>query len=204
TVKKGGDDGVISKIAELVKTGTLSEISNVRDLSDRSGMRMVIELKRDAIPQVVLNKLWKHTPLQSTFGYNAVALVDGVPRTLGLRDLLQHYLDFQREIVTRRSKYELRKAEERAHVLQGYLIALDNLDAVIALIRGAADADEAREDLMARFDLSEIQAQAILDLRLVRLTGLARKEIEQEFGDLQERIAELRATLGEEARIDAL
>src|ERR1700756_4396419 len=121
TVKKGGDDGVITKIAELVKAGTLSEVSNVRDLSDRSGMRFVIELKRDAIPQVVLNKLWKHTPLQSTFGYNAVALVDGVPKTLALRDLLQHYLDFQRQIVTRRSKYELRKLEARVHILEGYL-----------------------------------------------------------------------------------
>src|ERR671923_156719 len=116
-VKKGGDEGVLKKIADLVKAGTLPEISNVRDLSDKSGMRMVIELKREAVPQVVLNKLYKHTPLQSTFGYNAVALVDGVPRTLALRDLLGHYLEFQREVVTRRSKYELRKAEARAHVL---------------------------------------------------------------------------------------
>ena len=197
-VKKGGDDGVITKIAELVKTGTLSEISNVRDLSDRSGMRMVIELKRDAIPQVVLNKLYKHTPLQSTFGYNAVALVDGVPRTLALRDLLQHYLDFQREVVTRRSKYELRKAEARAHVLQGYLIALDNLDRIIELIRASADTEAAREGLMREFELSEIQAQAILDLRLRALTALERKRVEDEHSDLQERIAELRAILGDE------
>ena len=149
-VKKGGDDGVIAKIADLVKAGTLSEVSKIRDLSDRSGMRVVVELKREAIPQVVLNKLYKHTALQSTFGYNAVALVDGVPRTLGLRDMLQHYLDFQREVVTRRSKYELRKAEARAHILQGYLVALDNLDAVIALIRGSSDTDAAREGLMQR------------------------------------------------------
>jgi DNA gyrase subunit A len=203
-VKKGGDDGVISKIAELVKAGTLSEISNVRDLSDRSGMRVVIELKRDAIPQVVLNKLWKHTPLQSTFGYNAVALVDGVPRTLALRDLLQHYLDFQREIVTRRSKYELRKAEARAHVLQGYLIALDNLDAIIELIRASEDTETAREGLMREFELTEIQAQAILELRLRALTALERKRVEDEHRDLQERIAELRAILGDEARIDGL
>jgi DNA gyrase subunit A len=182
----------------------LNEVSDLADYSDKSGMRIQVDLKRDAVPQVALNKLFKHTPLQTTFGYNAVALVDGVPRTLGLRPLLQHYLDYQREVVTRRLKYELRKAEERAHVLQGYLVALDNLDAVIALIRSAAHADEAREGLMSRFDLSEIQAQAILDLRLARLTGLARKEIEQEFGDLQERITELRAILGEEARIDAL
>ncbi|TMK90024.1 MAG: DNA gyrase subunit A, partial [Actinobacteria bacterium] len=203
-VKKGGDSGVIKKIADLVNDKVLTEVSDLADYSDKSGMRIQIELKRDAVPQVALNKLFKHTPLQTTFGYNAVALVDGVPRTLGLRPLLQHYLDYQREVVTRRLKYELRKAEERAHVLQGYLVALDNLDAVIELIRGAEDADEARDGLMSRFDLSEIQAQAILDLRLARLTGLARKEIEQEFGDLQERIAELRATLGEEARIDAL
>jgi DNA gyrase subunit A len=203
-VKKGGDAGVIKKIADLVNDKVLTEVSDLADYSDKSGMRIQIELKRDAVPQVALNKLFKHTPLQTTFGHNAVALVDGVPRTLGLRPLLQHYLDYQREVVTRRLKYELRKAEDRAHVLQGYLVALDNLDAVIALIRSAAHADEAREGLMARFELSEIQAQAILDLRLARLTGLARKEIEEEFGDLQERITELRATLGEEARIDAL
>jgi DNA gyrase subunit A len=203
-VKKGGDSGVIKKIADLVNDKVLTEISDLADHSDRSGMRIQIELKRDAIPQVALNKLFKHTALQSTFGFNAVALVDGVPRTLSLRDMLQHYLDFQREIVTRRSKFELRKAEARAHVLQGYLTALDNLDAVIALIRGSADPDEAREGLQREFDLTEIQAQAILDLRLQRLTGLERKRIEDEFSDLQERIAELRAILGDEARIDGL
>nr|MBA2535812.1 DNA gyrase subunit A [Actinomycetota bacterium] len=154
--------------------------------------------------QVVLNKLYKHTSLQTTFGYNAVALVDGVPRTLSLRDLLRHYLDYQREVVTRRSKYELRKAEERAHILEGYLTALDNLDEVIALIRGSADPDEARAALMERFSLSEIQAQAILDLRLQRLTGLERKRIEGEFADLQERIAELRSILSDEVKIDGL
>ncbi len=204
TVKKGGDDGVITKIAELVKTGTLSEVSNVRDLSDRSGMRFVIELKRDAIPQVVLNKLWKHTPLQSTFGYNAVALVDGVPRTLALRDLLQHYLDFQREIVTRRSKYELRKLEARVHILEGYLKALDVLDEVIALIRAAADTDTARTGLMEQFGFTEIQAQAILELRLRQLTALERAELDREFKDKTERIAELREILGDESRIDGL
>jgi DNA gyrase subunit A len=204
TVKKGGDDGVISKIAELVKTGTLSEVSNVRDLSDRSGMRMVIELKRDAIPQVVLNKLWKHTPLQSTFGYNAVALVDGVPRTLALRDLLQHYLDFQREIVTRRSKHELRKLEARVHVLEGYLKALDVLDEVIALIRAAADTDAARTGLIDQFGFTFVQAQAILELRLRQLTALERAELEREYKDKTERIAELRQILGDEARIDGL
>jgi DNA gyrase subunit A len=203
-VKKGGENGVITKIADLVNDKVLSEISDLQDHSDRTGMRIQIELKRDAIPNVALNKLFKHTQLQTTFGYNAVALVDGVPRTLSLLELVHEYLRYQRSVVTRRSKHELRKAEERAHVLQGYLIALDNLDEVIALIRGSADTDSARTGLMERFGLSEIQAQAILDLRLARLTGLARKEIEDEFADLQERIAELRAILGDPARIDAL
>jgi DNA gyrase subunit A len=203
-VKKGGDAGVIKKIADLVNDKVLTEVSDLADHSDRTGMRIQIELKRDAVPQVALNKLFKHTPLQTTFGFNAVALVDGVPRTLSLRDMLQHYLDFQREVITRRSKFELRKAEARAHVLQGYLVALDNLDAVIALIRASADPDEAREGLQREFELSEIQAQAILDLRLQRLTGLERKRIEEEFADLQERIAELRAILGDEARVDGL
>src|SRR5207302_3343478 len=133
------------------------------------------------------------TPLQSTFGYNAVALVDGVPRTLGLRDLLQYYLDFQREIVTRRSKYELRKAEARAHILQGYLIALDNLDAVIELIRASKDTETARDWLMRQFDLTEIQDQAILELRLRPLTALERERVEEEHRNLLDRIAERRA-----------
>jgi DNA gyrase subunit A len=203
-VRKGGDSGVIKKIADLVNDKVLTEISDLADHSDRTGMRIQVELKRDAIPQVALNKLFKHTSLQTTFGYNAVALVDGVPRTLSLLELIRHYLDFQREIVTRRSKFELRKAEERAHVLQGYLIALDNLDEVIALIRAANDTDEAREQLMTRFELSEIQASAILELRLRALTALERKRVEGEFNDLQERIAELRTLLSDEARIDAV
>jgi DNA gyrase subunit A len=203
-VKKGGDEGVIAKMAALVNDKVLTEIADIRDLSDRTGMRLEIHLKRECVPQVALNKLYKHTALQTTFGYNAVALVDGVPRTLSLLELVRHYLDYQRRVVTRRSKYELRKAEERAHVLQGYLVALDNLDAVIALIRASADPDEARAGLIATFELSEIQAQAILDLRLQRLTGLERKRIEDEFADLQERIAELRTILSDEARIDGL
>jgi DNA gyrase subunit A len=203
-VKKGGDNGVIKKIADLVNDKVLTEISDLADHSDRTGMRIQVELKRDARPQVVLNKLFKHTALQATFGYNAVALVDGVPRTLSLLELVTHYLDFQRQIVTRRSQHELRRAEERSHVLRGYLIALDNLDAVIALIRAAADTEDARTQLQERFDLSERQAQAILDLRLARLTGLARKEVEEEYRELQERIAELRTLLSDEAKIDAL
>ena len=203
-VKKGGDSGVIKKIADLVNDKVITEVSDLADHSDKTGMRIQVELKRDAIPQVVLNKLFKHTGLQTTFGFNAVALVDGVPKTLSLLELTRHYLDYQREIVTRRSKYELRQAEKRAHILQGYLIALDNLDAVIALIRGSDDTDQARTGLIETFSLSEEQAQAILDLRLARLTGLARKEIEEEYADLQERIAELRTILGDPARIDTL
>ncbi len=207
-VRKGGEGGVIEKIADLVKSGVLNEVpmtdEALQDHSDKDGMRIYVELKREAVPQVALNKLFKRTPLQTTFGYNAVALVDGVPRTLSLLEMLRHYLEYQREIVTRRSKFELRRAEARAHVLEGYLKALDELDAVIALIRAANDVDEARTGLMVQFELSEIQAQAILDLRLQRLTALARKEVEQEYADLQERIAELRGILGDPARIDGV
>src|SRR5919197_1769871 len=207
-VRKAGEGGVIEKIADLVKAGTLTEVpmsdDALQDHSDKEGMRIYVELKRDAVPQVALNKLFKLTSLKTTFGYNAVALVDGVPRTLSLLELVRHYLDYQREIVTRRSKFELRQAERRADVLEGYLAALDNLDAVITLIRNAADSEEARTGLMEEFELSEVQAQAILDLRLARLTGLARKEIEDELKDLQERIQELRAILGDPARVDAV
>ena len=203
-VKKGGDGGVIAKIAELVNDKVLTEISDLQDHSDRSGMRIQVELKRDAVPQVALNKLFKHTPLQSTFGVNTVALVNGVPRTLSLLELLTHYLDFQREIVTRRSKHELRQKEKRAHILQGYLIALDNLDEVIRLIRAALDTDAAKTGLMEKFDLSEIQAVSILELRLRALTALERQGVESEFKDIQERIGELRDLLGSEEKIDAL
>ncbi len=203
-VKKGGDAGVIAKIADLVNDKVLTEISDLADHSDRTGMRIQIELKRDAVPQVALNKLFKHTSLQTTFGYNAVALVNGVPRTLSLLELIRHYVDFQREIVTRRAKYELRQAEKRAHILQGLLIALDNLDAVIRLIRSAADTESARVGLQEQFELTERQAAAILELRLRALTALERKHVEDEYRDLQERIAELRTLLGDEAKIDAL
>jgi DNA gyrase subunit A len=205
-VRKAGEGGIIEKIADLVKAGTLSEVpmsdEALQDHSDKDGMRIYVELKRDAVPQVALNKIFKLTQLQTTFGYNAVALVDGVPRTLSLVELIRYYLDYQREVVTRRSKYELRKAEARAHVLQGYLKALDNLDTVIAVIRGSEDTDAAREALMQQFDFSEIQAQAILDLRLRALTALERGKVESEHKDLQERIGELRAILGDPARID--
>jgi DNA gyrase subunit A len=207
-VRKAGEGGVIEKIADLVKAGTLTEVpmsdEALQDHSDKDGMRIYVELKREAVPQVALNKLFKLTPLQTTFGYNAVALVDGVPRTLSLLELIRHYLDYQRDVVTRRSKHELRKKERDAHLLEGYLKALDNLDAVIALIRGAADTDEARQGLIREFELSEVQAQAILDMRLARLTNLARKEIERDYRDVRERIAELRAILGDPSRIDGV
>ena len=203
-VKKGGDGGVIKKIADLVHEKVLPEISDLQDHSDRTGMRIQIELKRDAIPQVVLNKLFKHTSLQTTFGYNAVALVRGVPRTLSLLELVREYLDFQREVIVRRSKFELRQAERRAHILAGYLIALDNLDAVIELIRASSDAEAARNGLMKKFKFSEVQAQAILDLRLSRLTQLERQKIDAEYADLQELISDLRSILGDQAKVDGL
>jgi DNA gyrase subunit A len=203
-VKKGGDSGVIRKIADLVQEKVITEVSDLADHSDRTGMRIHIELKRDAVPQVALNKLFKHTSLQTTFGYNAVALVEGVPKTLSLLELVRHYLDFQREVVIRRSKDELQKKERRAHVLEGYLKALDVLDQIIALIRAASDADAARDQLMEKFEFTEIQASAILDLRLRALTALERQQVEAEYNDLRERIAELRAILGDPARIDAL
>ncbi len=203
-VKRGGDDGVEKKIAELAQEKVIPEIADVNNHSDRSGTRIVIELKRDAVPKVVLNKLFKHTPLQTTFGVNMVALVDGVPRTLSLKQALQYYLDHQREVITRRTKFELDRAERRAHVLEGYLIALDHLDDVIALIRAAADTDSARSQLMSRFGLSEVQAQAILDMRLRALTGLERKRIKDEHADLMERIAELREILSDEEKLLAV
>jgi DNA gyrase subunit A len=207
-VRKGGDDGVIPRIAELAKEGIIPEIADIVDLNQKgklSGqMRLELHLKRDAIPNVVLNKLFKHTALQATFGANMVALVDGVPRTLGLRDLIFHYLGHQKDVITRRTQLELRKAEARAHILEGYLVALEHLDAVIALIRHSADAEAARTGLMDTFGLSEEQAQAILDLRLQRLTSLGQGEIREEHAGLVAKIADLRGILGDEARVYAL
>jgi DNA gyrase subunit A len=164
-------------------------------------MRLVIELKRDALPKVVLNKLYKHTPMQSTFGVNMVALVEGVPRTLNLREVIHHYVQHQREVIVRRTKYELAQKEARRHVLEGLLIAIDNLDAVIELIRGSRDRDAARAGLIEQFALSVIQAEAILALRLSQLTALETGDIKQEHADVTERIAELRAILGDEQRV---
>jgi DNA gyrase subunit A len=197
---RGDGSGLIKKIAE-VHNDKVPEISDLRDESDKSGIRIVIELKRDAIPKVVLNKLYKHTPMQTTFGANMVALVDGVPRTLGLLPIVKNYVDHQREVIVRRTKYELRRAEARAHILEGLLVALENLDAVIELIRGSRDPDIAREGLIKRFELSREQAQAILDLRLQRLTALESSKIREEHADLVERIRELREILGDETRV---
>src|SRR3954463_4052692 len=203
-VKKGGDGGLIQKIADLVHEKKIPEISDIRDESDRNGMRLVIELKRDALPKVVLNKLYKHTPMQTTFGVNMVALVDGVPRTLSLREVIHAYVDHQRDVVVRRTKHELRKAEERAHILEGLLIALDNLDEVIALIRGSADPEEARTGLIERFGLTLEQAEATLAMTLRRLTALEANRIKSEHEELVERIRELREILGDESRVMGL
>ena len=200
-VKKGGEGNLMTKIAELVNDKRIPEISDLIDQSDKRGMRLVIELKRDAIPKVVLNKLYKHTSMQTTFGVNMVALVDNVPRTLNLREVIHHYVAHQREVIVRRTKHELSEKEARAHILEGLLTALEHLDAIIELIRGSRDREAAREQLVARFDLSVIQATAILDLRLSQLTALEADGIKQEHADVTERIAELRAILGDETRV---
>jgi DNA gyrase subunit A len=204
-VKKGGDGGLVKKIAELVHEKKITGIADLEDHSSaRGGMRVVITLKRDEIPEVVLNQLYKHTPLQSTFGVNMVALVENVPRTLSLKDVIRHYVQHQREVVVRRTQHELRVLERRVHVLEGLLIALDNLDAIIALIRSSRDRENARGELVDRFGLTEIQASAILDLRLSQLTALEADSIKTEHADKVERIGELRAILGDESRVFAI
>src|SRR3954470_22039251 len=203
-VKKGGDGGVIQKIAQLVQDKKIPEISDIQDHSDRKGMRVVIELKRGVIPKVVLNKLYKHTSLQTTFGVNMVALVDNVPRTLPLRSVIHNYVGHQREVIVRRSKHELRQLEAQVHRLEGLLIALENLDEVIALIRQSRDRDTARSGLMDRFGLSHLQAQAILDLRLQSLTSMEADAIRREHADKVERIKELRELLGDEDNVLSL
>ena len=203
-VKKGGKGNLIDRIADLVRDKKISEISDLRDETDGSGMRLVIELKRDSIPEIVLNKLYKHTSLQQTFGVNMVALAEGVPRTLDLREVIRYYVLHQKEVVTRRTLDELQRAERRAHILEGLLIALSNIDAVIKLIRSSNDPDAARAGLIDQFELSAEQAQAILDMRLQRLTALETDKIKAEHADLMERIKELRAILGEEDRLYGL
>ena len=189
---------MVAKIAELVREKKLTEISDLRDESDRKGMRVVIELKQNCIPQVVLNKLFKHTALESSFGVIMLSLVDGVPRVLDVKTMLHHYIVHQEEVVTRRTRYELRKAEERAHILEGYIIALDNIDEVIHIIRSSQDDVEARRRLIERFALTDIQTDAILEMRLRRLTGLERHKIEEEITDLRARIAYHKSILADE------
>src|SRR4028119_1774556 len=192
---------LLQKIAELVKERKLDGISDLRDESDRNGMRIVIELKREAVPKVVLNNLYKHTHMQQSFGVNLVALVNGVPKTLSYREVLKHYVDHQFEVVTRRTRYELERAQARAHILEGLLIALLNLDEVVATIRRSRSVETARNNLMKNFKLSERQAQAILDLRLQRLTAMERQKVEQEHRDLREKIEYLEGILADEGKV---
>lgn len=195
---------LIERIAELVREKKIEGISDIRDESDRKGMRIVLDLKRDANPQVVLNLLYKHTQLQDTFSIIMLALVDGQPRVLNLKEILVHYLDHQKNVVRRRTIYDLNKAEERAHILEGLRIALDNIDRVIALIRGSKNDQVARDGLMREFGLTEKQAQAILDMRLRRLTGLEREKIDAEYKDLLEKIRYYRDVLEKEELLESV
>src|ERR671911_90692 len=192
---------LLQKIAELVKDRKLQDISDLRDESDRNGMRIVIELKREAVPKVVLNNLYKHTQMQQSFGVNLVALVDGVPKTLSYKQVLKHYVAHQFDVVTRRTRYELERAKARAHILEGLLIALANLDEVVATIRRSRSVESARNNLIKNFKLSERQAQAILDLRLQRLTAMERQKVEREHKDLREKIEYLEGVLADETKV---
>lgn len=192
---------LIEKIADLHKEKKIDGITDLRDESDREGMRVVIELRRDVNPNVVLNLLYKHTQLQDTFGVINLALVNGEPKILNLYELLNYYLIHQKEVITRRTRYDLNKAEERAHILQGLIIALDNIDEVISIIRSSHTTAEAKTRLMERFELSEVQSQAIVDMRLRALTGLEREKLEAEYAELMERIAELKAILADEKKL---
>ncbi|MGB4042789.1 MAG: DNA gyrase subunit A, partial [Thermacetogeniaceae bacterium] len=192
---------LIERIAELVREKKIEGVSDLRDESDRTGMRIVIDVKRDANPQVILNRLYKHTKLQDTFGVIMIALVDGEPRTLNLKQLLDHYLQHQITVTRRRSQYQLRRAQERLHIVEGLVIALDHIDEVINLIRSSRTDQEARSGLMEQFGLSELQAQAILDMRLKRLTGLEREKVLDEKQELEKRIRYLEALLASEQKI---
>ena len=189
---------LVERIAELVKEKKLEGISDLRDESNRNGMRIVIELKRDANANIVLNNLYKHSQMEDTFSIIMLALVNGVPKVLNLKEMLYYYVEHQKDVVTRRTKFELNKAEARAHILEGLRIALDNIDAVISLIRGSKTTAEAKEGLISKFGLSDVQAQAILDMRLQRLTGLERQKIEDEYSELMKRIEYLRSILADE------
>jgi DNA gyrase subunit A len=192
---------LIQKIAELVKEKKIDGITDLRDESSREGMRIVIELRRDCNANVLMNNLYKHTQLQDTFGVIMLALVDNQPKILSLLDMLTYYIKHQEDVVTRRTKYDLNKAEERAHILEGLLIALDNIDEVISIIRGSKTVQEAKLSLMERFGLTDIQAQSIVDMRLRALTGLEREKLETEYRELMERIAELRAILADKKKL---
>ena len=192
---------LVEKIAELVRDKKIDGITDLRDESDRKGMRMVIEVRKDANANVLLNNLYKQTALQTSFGINLLALVNGQPKVLNLKQCLEYYLEHQVVVIRRRTEFELRKAEARAHILEGLRIALDNLDAVISLIRSSRTADVARDGLMTQFNLSEKQAQAILDMRLQRLTGLEREKIEEEFKNLMQLISELKAILADNEKV---
>ena len=192
---------LIEKIAALVREKKVEGITELRDESDRSGMRICIELRRDANANVILNQLYKHTQLQDTFGVIMLALVDGQPKTMNLHEMLDYYLTHQKDVVTRRTRYELNKAEERAHILEGLLIAQDNIDEVIKIIRGAENIQAAKLELMERFGLSDAQAQAIVDMRLRALNGLERAKLEKEYKELMERIGELKAILADEKKL---
>ena len=192
---------LITKIAELVHDKKLEGISDIRDESDRVGMRIVIELKRDVNAAVVLNYLYKHTQMQDAFGAIMLALVDGEPKVLTLKEMLYHYLQHQKEVITRRTRYDLDKAEARAHILEGLLIALDNIDEIVKIIRSSANSGEAKVQLMERFGLTDKQAQAILDMRLARLTGLERERLQEEYAELLKTIAYLRAVLADEQMV---
>ncbi|MGL6282236.1 MAG: DNA gyrase subunit A, partial [Microcoleaceae cyanobacterium] len=192
---------LIEKIAELVNDKKIDGISDIRDESDRDGIRIVIELKRDAYPRVVLNNLYKQTPLQTNFGANMLGLVNSEPILLNLKRFLEVFIDFRIETITRRTRYELRKAEERDHLLQGLLIALDHLDGIIALIRAAADSPTAKQGLINDYNLSDAQSDAILQMQLRRLTALEAHKIEQEHQELQEKIADLEDILAKRSRI---
>ncbi len=191
---------LIEKIADLVRGGKINDISNIRDESDRDGLRVVIELKRDAQPAVVLNQLFKHTQMQITFGVIMLALVNGVPKVLSLKEIMSHFLDHRMDVLVRRTKYELDAAEKRAHILEGYIIALDNIDEVIETIKKSKDVETAKNNLMKKFKLSEIQAKAILDMRLQRLTGLERKKIEDEYKETIKLIEKLKGILESESK----
>jgi DNA gyrase subunit A len=192
---------LVIKIAELVNEKKIPGISDLRDESDRKGMRIYIELKRDATKEVVLNQLYKHTAMQSSFGMNMVALVGGIPKTLGLKEILFHFVEHRKEVIERRTRFELRKAEERVHILEGLRIALDNIDEIIVLIKASKDANEARTSLISKFKLSEKQANAILEMRLQRLTGLERGKIEEEYNQLLAKIKDLKNILESKERV---